>query len=181
MKKALSIIFALVLMCCAVASVSAEISPTASAPQNTIIIDAISVPNEGGSTTPDINNPGKVEISSGEVITLTATPSKGYKFSHWEFIFGEFEIIEGDLTTPTIVIKPTGTSNIRAEAHFVKIDEPVTAPSSKPVTTLPQDSTSPITGATNNSTDTAVLFAMGAVVLMAAAAVVVLKKKQTNA
>ncbi len=181
MKKVLSIIFALVLMCCAVASVSAEISPTATLPQNTIIIDAIPVPGEAGSATPDINNPGKVEINSGEVITLTATPSKGYKFSHWEFIYGEFEIIEGDLTTPTIVIKPTGSSNIRAEAHFVKVDESVTTPSSKPVPTLPDDSTSPITGTANNGSDTAVLLAMGAVILVAAATVVVLKKKQTNA
>ncbi len=181
MKKVLSIIFALVLMCCAVASVSAEISPTASIPQNTIIIDAIPVPGEAGNATPDINNPGRVEINSGEVVTLTATPSKGYKFSHWEFIYGEFEIIEGDLTTPTIVIRPTGSSNIRAEAHFVKIDEPVTAPSSKPVPTLPQDSTSPITGTVSNGSETAVLFAMGAVVIMAVATVVVLKKKQANA
>ncbi len=178
MKKVLSIIFALVLMCCAVASVSAEISPTASVPKDTIIIDAIPVPGEAGSTTPDINNPGKIEISSGEVVTLTATPSKGYKFSHWEFIFGEFEIIEGDLTTPTIVIKPTGSSNIRAEAHFVKEGVDPTAPSSKPVTTLPPDSTSPITGTANNGSDTAVILAMSAMILVSVATVVVLKKKE---
>lgn len=177
MKKVLSIIFALVLMCCAVASVSAEISPTASVPKDIIIVDAIPVPGEAGNATPGINNPGKVEINSGEVVTLTATPSKGYKFSHWEFIFGEFEIIEGDLTTPTIVIRPTGSSNIRAEAHFVKIEEVVTAPSSKPGSTLSPDSTSPITGAANNTSDTAVILAMGAMILVSVATVVVLKKK----
>lgn len=175
MKKALSILFALLLMCCAVVSVSANPSPTAPDPDNKIIIDAIPVPGEAGNTTPDINNPGKVEINSGEVITLTATPSKGYKFSHWEFIFGEFEIVEGSLTTPTITIKPTGTSNIRAEAHFVKEDVTPTPPATKPVPTLPTDPNSPPTG------DNTALIINAAVIAsftaMAIAAVVIFKKK----
>lgn len=175
MKKALSILFAVLLMCCAVVSVSANPSPTAPLPGDKIIIDAIPVPGEAGGTTPDINNPGKVEVGSGELVTLTATPSKGYKFSHWEFIFGEFDIIEGDITTPTIVIRPTGTSNIRAEAHFVKEDVNPTAPSSKPTPTLTTDPTAPVTGA-----DTSVLVNSAVIVtftVMAIAAVVILKKK----
>ncbi|MBE6738374.1 MAG: hypothetical protein E7566_06980 [Ruminococcaceae bacterium] len=177
MKKAISLIFALVLMLCAVASVSAEVSPGPTNPEDHIIIDAIAVPGEAGSTTPDINNPGKVEVGSGEVITLTATPSKGYKFSHWEFSYGEFEWVEGDLTTPVIVIRPTGGTKLRAEAHFVKIEEPVTRPSSKPVHTLPPDHTSPITGTGNNTNVVTAAVIGTSVVLMAVGVAVVLKKK----
>lgn len=178
MKKILALVFALLMMCCAVLSVSAEISPTASSPKDHIIIDAIPVPGEAGNTTPDINNPGKVEVESGEEVTLTATPSKGYKFSHWEFIFGDFEIVKGDLTTPVIVIRPTGSSNVRAEAHFVKKGETVTDPSSKPVPTLPDENTSPVTGEkATNDTNPALFLAMGAMVIMAVTAVVILKKK----
>lgn len=178
MKKVFSLVFAVLMLFCAVVSVSADISPTASTPKDHIVIDAIAVPSEAGSTTPDINNPGKVEVESGDVITLTATPTKGYKFSHWEFIFGDFEIIEGSLTTPTIVIKPTGSSDIRAEANFVKEGEIVTDPSSGPVHTLPDEPTSPVTGEkATTGTNNAIYIAMGAIVVMAAAAVVVLKKK----
>lgn len=176
MKKVLSLLFALVIMCFAVVSVSAEKSPTAPGPDDYIIVDAVAVPNEAGSTTPDINNPVKVQIGSDELVTLTATPVTGYKFSHWEFKFGEFEIVEGDLTTPVIVIKPTGTSKVRAEANFIKDSEDPTIPSSQPVPTLKPDVTSPITGADSNATatGTAVIIALA---VMAIGAVVVLKKK----
>lgn len=176
MKKIISLIVALILMVCAVASVSAEVSPHPTKPDDYIIIDAISVPDEAGNTTPDINNPGKVQVESGEVVTLTATPSKGYKFSHWEFTFGEFEWVEGDLTTPVIVIRPTGGTNIRAEAHFVKIDEDITTPSSKPVPPLPTDPNSPPTGADSTSVVTAAVIGTS-VIVMVVAATVVLKKK----
>ena len=177
MKKVVSLIFALLLMLCAVASVAAEVSPDPSDPDNYIVIDAIAVPNEGGNTTPDINNPGKVQIESGEVVTLTATPAKGYKFSHWEFTFGEFEWVEGSITTPTIVIRPTGGTNVRAEAHFVKIGEDISTPASKPIPTLPGDATSPITGTGNTSSLVSTAIISTSVILMAVAAAVVLKKK----
>lgn len=177
MKKVLSLIFALLLMICTMASVAAEVSPTVPNPDNEIIIDAIPVPGEGGATTPDINNPGKVDISKGETVTLTATPSKGYKFSHWEFSYGgEFEIVEGSLSTPVIVIKPTGGDKIRAEAHFVKEDETVAPPSSTPVKPLPTDPTSPITGSDNSSAVTGSVIAI-VITMMAIGAVVILKKK----
>ena len=179
MKKVLSILVALLLMCCAVASVSAEISPIGTEPTNTIIVDAVPVPNIAGTATPTIDNPGQVNVNVGETITLTATPLEGYIFSHWEFLYGEFEVVEGDYTTPVIVIKPIGSSNVRAEAHFVEDGQPVTPPASKPVTTLPTDTTSPITGADNTGAtiNAAVIVTIA---VMAIGAVVVLKKK-TNA
>ncbi len=174
MKRVVSILVALLLMCCAVASVSAEISPIGTTAKDQIIIDAIPVPDIAGNATPDINNPGKVEINSGEVITLTATPKDGYKFSHWEFAYGEFDIIEGSTTTPTIVIKPTGNDDVRAYAHFVKEGEDVTVPSSGTVPKPDDGPTSPTTG--ENSI---VYVACASAVMVALAVVIVLKKKQT--
>ena len=176
MKKVLSLIFALLLMVCTMASVAAEISPDPPKPGDEIIIDAIPVPGEGGGTTPNINNPGKVQVNKGETVTLTATPAKGYKFSHWEFTFGEFDIIEGSLTTPVLVIRPTGSGNVRAEAHFVKEDETVAPPSSTPVKPLPTDPTSPITGSDNSAAVTGSVIAI-VITMMAIGAVVILKKK----
>jgi len=181
MKKVVSLIFALMLMLFAAVSVSADVSPDPPIPDDEIIIDAIPVPGEAGSTTPDINNPGRVEVNSGEEVTLTATPSKGYKFSHWEFSYGEFEIVSGDLTTPVIVIRPTGSggSKIRAEAHFVKIDEPLPPVSSETVPTLPTDPTSPITGIGSTNVVSGVIIATS-LMIASIVAVVVLKKKFDN-
>ncbi len=173
MKRAISILVALVLMCCAVASVSAEISPTASTAKEQLIVDAIPVPDIAGNATPDINNPGKVEVNSGEVITLTATPKDGYKFSHWEFVFGEFDIISGDMTTPTIVIKPTGTDDVRAYAHFVKEGEDVTPPASGTIPKPDDGDKSPTTGE-----NTVVYAVCASVIVMLIAVTVVMKKKQ---
>ncbi|MBQ7999896.1 MAG: hypothetical protein IJ298_01600 [Ruminococcus sp.] len=174
MKRVVSIIVALLLMCCAVASVSAEISPTASTAKDQIVIDAIPVPDVAGNATPDINNPGKVEINSGEVITLTATPKDGYKFSHWEFVFGEFDIIEGSITSSTIVIKPTGNEDVRAYAHFVEEGKDVTVPSSGTIPTPDDGPISPTTGE-----NTAVYAACASMLVVAIAVVAVIKRKQT--
>ncbi len=182
MKRVISILVALMLMCCAVASVSAEIiSPTASTAKDQIIVDAIPVPDIAGNATPDINNPGKVEVNSGEVVTLTATPKDGYKFSHWEFAFGEFDIIEGSTTTATIVIKPSGDSDVRAYAHFIKEGEDPSVPSSGTVPQPGTEVTSPTTGEfffTNNSV---VYIACASMAVVLLAIVIVLKKEKTNA
>ena len=177
MKKVLSLIFAVALMLCTVVSASAYVSPDPSDPKKEIIVDSIPVPADAGVTTPDINNPARVEVGSGETVTLSATPNAGYKFSHWKVGFGEFDIVEGSFTTSVIVIKPTGTTNVRLEAYFVQEGTDITDPPSSPVETLPQDPTSPVTGVGNSSEAMSTVVTASAVMAMAVVAVVILKKK----
>lgn len=174
MKKVVSLLIAVLLMACAVVSVSAEISPTApTIVKDTIIIDAVVVPDNAGTVDPSIDNPFEFEVNSDGTVKLVASSMEGFKFSHWEFIAGEFDIIEGSLTSPVLVIKPKGDTNVRAEAHFVKVDDttPSTEPDSKPAVKPDDDDKSPTTG------DITPVVAVSAVVLMAGIAAVVLKKK----
>ena len=175
MKKVLSILFAVLLMCCAAVSVSANPSPTPPPVLDYLIVDAIPVPKEAGTATPEITNPETVLVGSGELVTLTATPFEGYKFSHWKFIYGDYEIVEGTLTTSVVIIRPTGSSDIRAEAYFVKEDEPITIPPTESVPTLPTDPVSPPTGADTSAIIT--VAAVASITTMAVVAVVLLKKK----
>lgn len=173
MKKIVSLLIAVLLCVCAVVSVSAEVSPTApTIVDKTITVDAIAVPDNGGSVTPGVGEPIEYVIGSDGTVTLVASSMEGFKFSHWSFISGEFDIIEGSLTTSTIVILPKGDANIRAYANFVEEDAEVTEPDSQPVV-KPDDSTqSPTTG------QPVVAYAVvSAVVLMLGFAVVALKKK----
>ncbi len=174
MKKAISLLIAVLLMVCGIVSVSAEISPTASVVDTKIIIDAVAVPEEGGTATPGIDDPVEYIVGSDGTVTLIASTNDGFKFSHWEFITGEFDIVEGSLTSSTIVILPKGDTNIRAYAYFIDADssDPVTEPESKPPYTTPDDDKSPTTGDI-----TPVFFVAGAVVMMLGVAVIALKKK----
>ena len=172
MKKTISLLIAVLLMVCGVVSVSAEISPTASVVDKTIIIDAITVPDNAGTVNHDIKNPVEYIVGSDGTVTLIASTNDGFKFSHWEFITGEFDIIEGSLTSSTIVILPKGDSNIRAYSYFVPEDADVTEPQSKPQVKPDDDNKSPTTGDV-----TPVFFVAGAVVMMLGFAVIALKKK----
>ena len=172
MKKAISLIIATLLMVCGVVSVSAEISPTASVVDKTIIIDAIPVPDHAGDATPGIDAPVEYIVGSDGTVTLIASSNDGFKFTHWEFATGDFDIIEGSLTSSTIVILPKGDSNIRAYAYFVDEDADVTEPSSKPAVKPDDDDKAPTTGDV-----TPVFFVAGAVVMMLGFAVIALKKK----
>ena len=174
MKKVLALLIAVLVMACAVVSVSAEVSPTAPVEDDIISIDAVVVPEGAGTCTPDIENPFEYVVGSDGKVTLTASSMDGFKFSHWEFITGDFDIVEGSLTSSTIVIVPKpGSSNIRAEANFIEegASEP-TIPDSQPITPPDDDNKSPVTG------DATALYTIGvAVVLMLGFTVVVLKKK----
>lgn len=172
MKKAVSLLVAILLCVCAVVSVSAEVSPTApTVVKDTIYIDAIVVPDNAGSVTPNVDKPFEYIIGTDGTVTLIASSVEGFKFSHWEFITGEFDIVEGTFTSPTLVIRPKGDANIRAYANFVEEDVTPTTPDSKPVPPVDDDDKSPTTG------DITPVFAVAGVVLMAGLAVVVLKKK----
>ena len=172
MKKTIALLIAVLLMVCGVVSVSAEISPTASVVDTKITIDAIVVPDNAGTVNPDIKNPIEYIVGSDGTVTLIASTNDGFKFTHWEFITGEFDIIEGSLTSSTIVILPKGDANIRAYANFVEEDVDVTEPATKEPVKPDDSNESPTTG------DITPAFAVaGAVVLMLGFAVIALKKK----
>lgn len=172
MKKVISCLIALTLLLCGLVSVSAEVSPSASTGDKIIIVDTVPCPPEAGDSTPSIDNSGKVEATGEEEVTLTATPKDGYKFDHWEFVFGDFTIVSGDLTTPVIVIRPTGDNDIRANAYFVKDGEESSDPSDGPTTPPDDGNESPVTG------DPFFGFAIaGTAVLLVSVAAVVLRKK----
>lgn len=174
MKKVISLLIAVLLMACAVVSVSAEISPTAPIVDDSIIIDAIPVPDYAGTCTPDVKNPVEYIVGEDGSVTLIASSMEGFKFTHWEFLTGEFDIISGSLTSSTIVILPKGDKDVRAYAYFVEEGEtvPSTTPESKPPVTPDDGTQSPTTGENNTA-----LFVGASVVLMLGFAVVVLKKK----
>lgn len=173
MKKVVSLLIAVLLMACAVVSVSAEVSPTApTIVGSTISIDAVAVPENAGTVTPNIDNPVDYVVGSDGTVTLVASSMEGFKFSYWTFITGEFDIIEGSLTSSTIVILPKGDTNIRAYANFAEEGADVTVPDSKPVSKPDDGNKSPTTGE-----PVAVYAVAGAVVLMLGFAVVALKKK----
>lgn len=173
MKKVVSLLIAVLLMVCAVVSVSAEISPSASTVvDKTITIDAIAVPDNAGTVTPGVDSPVEYVVGTDGTVKLVASSMEGFKFTHWTFVTGEFDIIEGSLTSSTIVILPKGDNNIRAYANFVEEGEDVTVPESKPVEQPDDDNKSPTTGE-----PVAVYTVMGAVVLMLGVAVVAFKKK----
>lgn len=171
MKKVLSLMVVLALLVCGVVSVSAEISPGATIPEGYIVVDVVPYPGDAGDA--DCDEHGYIEVDSGEQVTITATAKPGYQFSHWEFITGQYTIIDGKLTDPVMVIEPNGDESLLIYAHFVKEGSIVTEPTEKP--SLPSDGgeQSPTTGYST------VAVATSAVVLMAAFAVVVaVKKKQ---
>ncbi len=171
MKKVVSLVIAVLLLVCGVVSVSAEVSPTASVVDTKITIDVVVVPDNAGTATPSIDNPYEYIVGSDGTVTLQASTNDGFKFSHWEFITGEFELVEGSLTSPTIVILPKGDTNIRAYAHFAEKDADVTEPSSQTPGKPDNGDKSPTTGDI-----TPVVVVASAIMLMIGVAVVLKKK-----
>ena len=99
----------------------------------------------------------------GDTSKLVAKPDDGSKFIGWE-ITGEYEIVEGSLTSEVIVIRAKGT--VKAVAKFQPTD---TKKDDGPV--------SPTTGYTTQI----VVVAMAVVLTISAAAVVVLGKRYFSA
>lgn len=173
MKRLITCLIALALIVCAVVSVSAEVSPTATAVQPpTNIIDINPVTDDPNIPWPPVDNPVQVIVNDDNTITLIASSKDGYKFSHWEFISGNFEFVEGDYTSSVIVIRPTTTDSIKVNAHFTNDEATVTTPTSGTVYPPSDEPTSPVTGDA-----VAICGASLAVVSLAIVALVIFKKK----
>lgn len=99
-------------------------------------------------------------VEDGETSKITAKADAGYKFDGWTFT-GEFDWIEGDANSETIVIRP------KSDVVFVATFEGEGGPGKDP------DQQSPVTGY-----DLSATLAVMAVVLVASAAVVVYTGKR---
>ena len=156
MKKVLSVLMA-VLMLSAVfaAAVSAEDNPS---PEPTHYHTITVIVNGNGTATAD---PSSVE--DGDTTKLVAKPDAGSDFIGWT-IEGDYEIVEGSLTSTVLVIRPK--SDITATANFKPTD-----------TKKDTDQNSPKTGYNTQ----AVIAAMAVVLTVSAAVVVVFGKRYFSA
>ena len=121
----------------------------------TIVVDGTT----GGTVTGD-----PVTVPKGQTSKIVAKPDPGYEFKGWE-IEGDYVIVEGDLTTATIVIRPGSDITVRA-----KFSGPAQRDSG---------STSPTTGVIDNTAFVSVVVAL--VISISAAAVVVTGRKYFSA
>lgn len=158
MKKVLSVVLAVFMLTAVLAlSVAAEDHPSVDARDYFVI--EINVDTNGGGNAIVNNN----TVQKGKEIKFTANPEDGNEFDHWE-IEGDYEIVEGDLNSPVIVIRPKG--DIKTLAHFKNAGPK-----------KDDEKTSPTTGYNMN----AVVAVMAVVVTVSAAAVVVTGKKYYSA
>lgn len=113
MKKLITIALAVVMLFTMVVSVAAEDSPQ---PKEVYSISVSYSPADGSLGEAGSDKNQVIIDSSGEdgLVTLTAVVKEG-KFEKWD-IQGEYEIVEGSLTSPKLVIKPL--SDIKAVAIF---------------------------------------------------------------
>ncbi len=150
MKKVLSIALALVMIFALSAVAFADeatdateyVSPT---PKEYFDIVVSYEPGDG-SLGDAVADTYQIIRNSDGTVTLIATPKGEGKFDKW-IIEGEYDVVEGDLTDPTITIRPK--SDIKADAVFVKATSDATeAVNPKPTTPAKPNnsSTSPKTG-----------------------------------
>lgn len=176
MKRLITCLIALALMVCAVVSVSAEVSPTASVVKPPAdIIDIHPVVDDTDTDWSPIEDPVQVIVNDDGTITLISSSKDGYKFSHWDFISGSFEFVEGDYTTPIIVIRPTSTDGIKVNVHFTDDEATITRPTQSTVYPPSDDNTSPVTG------DAVAVYGVAFAVVSLAVVALVIAKKKTNA
>lgn len=135
MKKILAVLFAVLLI--SVSSVAALAAPSPTAP---VIYNVTVETQQGGSVHSSVET-----VQQGDQVILTATVDDGYIFTTWN-ISGEYEIIEGSLSSERIVVRPD--SDIHATAGFKAASADVpTSPTEGPAPGPGNDSpTSPQTG-----------------------------------
>ena len=135
MKKILAVLFAVLLI--SVSSVAALAAPSPTAP---VIYNVTVEAQQGGSVHSSVET-----VQQGDQVILTATVDDGYIFTTWN-ISGEYEIIEGSLSSERIVVRPD--SDIHATAGFKAASADVpTSPTEGPAPGPGNDSpTSPQTG-----------------------------------
>lgn len=161
MKKIISVLTALILLCSlATFFASAEKSPSGK-PTYKVTIDY------------DIDikeNPVYDYIQEGDTVTLIANTKDDndnkYIFLRWS-IKGEYEIISGSLTSPTLVIKPLGDVKILQVVE--KYEDTDKDPDKKPQGEKNDDETSP-------PTKDNVVYILSGMLLTSLMATVVLKK-----
>ena len=135
MKKILAVLFAVLLI--SVSSVAALAAPSPTAP---VIYNVTVEAQQGGSVHSSVET-----VQQGDQVILTATVDDRYIFTTWN-ISGEYEIIEGSLSSERIVVRPD--SDIHATAGFKAASADVpTSPTEGPAPGPGNDSpTSPQTG-----------------------------------
>lgn len=135
MKKILAVLFAVLLI--SVSSVAALAAPSPTAP---VIYNVTVEAQQGGSVHSSVET-----VQQGDQVILTATVDDGYIFTTWN-ISGEYEIVEGSLSSERIVVRPD--SDIHATAGFKAASADVpTSPTEGPAPGPGNDSpTSPQTG-----------------------------------
>ena len=135
MKKILAVLFAVLWI--SVSSVAALAAPSPTAP---VIYNVTVEAQQGGSVHSSVET-----VQQGDQVILTATVDDGYIFTTWN-ISGEYEIIEGSLSSERIVVRPD--SDIHATAGFKAASADVpTSPTEGPAPGPGNDSpTSPQTG-----------------------------------
>ena len=135
MKKILAVLFAVLLI--SVSSVAALAAPSPTAP---VIYNVTVEAQQGGSVHSSVET-----VQQGDQVILTATVDDGYIFTTWN-ISGEYEIIEGSLSSERIVVRPDSDIHATAGVKAASADVP-TSPTEGPAPGPGNDSpTSPQTG-----------------------------------
>ena len=156
MKKVLSVLMAVLMLSAIFAvAVAAEDNPSPE-PQNYYKVE-ITVDGNGTA------NGDPTTGEEGGTSKLVANPDPGSKFIGW-VIEGDYEIVEGSLTSPVLVIKPKGTVKVIAKFEA----------------TTPGKDNGPTSPTTGYNTEI-VIALMSAVLTVSLAVVVVLGKRYFSA
>ncbi len=156
MKKVLSVLMAVLMLSAVFAvAVSAEDNPS---PEPTHYYTVTVIVNGNGTATAD-----PTSVEEGNTTKLVANPDAGSDFIGWT-IEGDYEIVEGSLTSTVLVIRPKG--DVKATANFKPTD-----------TNKDNGQKSPTTGYNTQ----AVIAAMAVVLTVSAAVVVVFGKRYFSA